>query len=62
LSEIVNLRLVRKRKARAEADQVAAERRSRFGRSKAETQAQTLRDDLSRRALDGHRRTPENES
>jgi len=56
MSEVVNLRLARKRRAREEADKLAAERRAQFGRSKAETQGQEQRRALAERALDGHRR------
>jgi hypothetical protein len=58
LSEIVNLRLARKRKDRAEAEREAAERRVLFGRSKAEREAESERRERERRALDGHRREP----
>jgi hypothetical protein len=56
MSEIVNLRLARKRRARVEAESQAAERRVQFGRPKAERQAEAQRRDLAERALDGHRR------
>jgi hypothetical protein len=62
VSELVNLRLARKRKAREEADRQAAERRAKYGRSKAEVRAQSLRDNIAERALDGHRRAPIDES
>jgi hypothetical protein len=56
MSDLVNLRLVRKRRAREAADRLAAEQRARFGRSKAETQAEAERRALAARVLDGHRR------
>jgi uncharacterized membrane protein YqiK len=56
VSEIVNLRQARKRKARADADKTAAERRAAYGRPKAEKQAEALRREIEGRALDGHRR------
>jgi hypothetical protein len=56
MSEVVNLRLARKRRAREEAEKQAAERRAQFGRPKAETQAEQQRRALAERALDGHRR------
>ncbi len=62
MSELVNLRLARKRKAREEADRQAAERRAKFGRPKAETEAQALREEIAKRALDGHKRAPIDES
>ena len=61
MSEIVNLRLARKRKARAEAEREAAERRVRFGRSKAELGAEGERRAREARALDGHRLGPADE-
>jgi hypothetical protein len=62
MSELVNLRLARKRKAREQAGRQAAERRAQYGRPKAEVQAQALRDEIAARALDGHRRTSIDES
>ena len=56
MSEIVNLRLARKRKARDDAEKQAAERRVQFGRSKAEVKAEAERRALADRALDGQRR------
>ena len=55
MSEIVNLRQARKRKMREKAEREAAERRVRFGRAKANTEAEAQRRDLATRALDGHR-------
>jgi Domain of unknown function (DUF4169) len=62
VSEIVNLRLARKRKAREGAERQAAERRAKYGRAKAEIGAQALREEIADRALDGHKRTPIDES
>jgi hypothetical protein len=59
MSEIVNLRHVRKAKARAAAAQTAAENRQRFGASKAERTSQAAQREIERRRLDGHRRTPD---
>lgn len=56
MSEIVNLRLARKRKARAEAEREAVERRAQFGRPRAELEAETERRAREARTLDGHRR------
>ncbi len=54
-SEVVNLRLARKRRAREQAEKTAAERRAQFGRSKAEAQVEDKRRDLNALALDGCR-------
>jgi len=62
MSEIVNLRLARKRKAREEAERQAAERRVQFGRTKGEKRTQALLRDIEARTLEGHRRTPLDES
>jgi hypothetical protein len=62
VSELVNLRLARKRKAREEAERQAAERRAKYGRTKGDVQAQAHREEIAERALDGHRRAPIDES
>ena len=56
VSEVVNLRLARKRKLRETAEREAAERRAQFGRPKAERDAEAERRARAARALDGHRR------
>jgi hypothetical protein len=61
LSEIVNLRLARKRKAREEAERHAVERRSHFGRTKGEKQGQAQLRELQERSLEGHRLTTRDE-
>ena len=48
-ADIVNLRRARKTKARAEREQQAAENRVRFGRTKAERQAQSITRERERR-------------
>lgn len=53
--EIVNLRLARKRKARAQAEADAAVNRAAHGRAKAEKKATAAREALEARRLDGHR-------
>lgn len=53
MGDIVNLRRVRKQKARDEADRHAAENRARFGRSKAERQAEASRRRVEAGTLDG---------
>ena len=56
MSEIVNLKRHRKRLARAEEEQKAAENRRRFGRSKAEREGEKAEDDRAKRHIDGHKR------
>lgn len=55
MGEIVNLRRVKKAKARTDAAIKAAENRSRTGRTKLERDAETRRDALATRTLDGAR-------
>ncbi len=52
MSEIVNLRLARKRKARADKEQQAAGNRAKFGRTKAEKQRDAAEAGRDRRHLD----------
>lgn len=54
-SEIVNLRKARKAKARAVDEARAEQNRIRFGRSRAERDAQDARRQRDARLLDGHR-------
>lgn len=62
MSDIINLRLARKRKARAEKAQAAEQNRVLFGRSKYEkTEAQKLAV-RNARLLDGHKRDRPDES
>jgi hypothetical protein len=56
MAEIVNLRNVRKRKARAEREVAAEANRLKFGRSKAERTLQEAEDALNVRRLDEHKR------
>lgn len=56
MSQIVNLRSVRKKRARAEAESKAAENRVRFGMSKQERQAAGAAKEASERRHDAHRR------
>jgi len=58
-ADIVNLRLARKQKARAERERVAEGNRLRFGRSASERKQSAAIKDLETRALDGKRRPPE---
>lgn len=60
-AEIVNLRKVRKQKARAEKESAAAANRLAFGRTKDEKAATRAREDLAQRTLDGVRRDPPKE-
>jgi hypothetical protein len=54
--EIINLRLARKNKARADAEKQAEENRLKFGRSKAEKSLNAAKKDLTDKSLDGHKR------
>lgn len=56
MGEVVNLRLARKRKARAEKEQVAERNRTLFGRTKTERILDAAEKDRAREFLDGHRR------
>jgi hypothetical protein len=58
MGEVVNLRLARKRKARAEKAQAADENRARFGRSGAARERQQAMDEIDSRRHEGHRRSP----
>ena len=53
MCEIVNLRKVRKAKARKDAAEAAAENRTRHGRNAAERARDTLEAEQARRTLDG---------
>ncbi len=56
MAEIVNLRMARKVRDRAVAEQKAAENRARFGRTKAEKATQRAKAEREARTLDGARR------
>lgn len=56
MAEIVNLRLARKQKARADKDARAEQNRVTFGRSKAEKQKTAAEKALADRHVDGHKR------
>jgi Domain of unknown function (DUF4169) len=58
MGDIVNLRHVRKARARAEKAEVAAENRARFGRTKAEKSRDKAETEVVARTLDGAKRTP----
>lgn len=55
-ADIVNLRSLRKQKARTEREAQAAENRVKFGRSKAEKSLTKALNDKAERQLDGGRR------
>jgi hypothetical protein len=61
MAEIVNLRLARKKRARADKETRASENRVAFGRSKAERQATNAENEIAQRRLDLHRRDDEAE-
>lgn len=54
-AELVNLRRARKARLREEDERRAAENRARFGRPRAERDAQSAEADRAARALDGSR-------
>lgn len=55
MAEIINLRRVRKQRARQEAEQQAQQNRITFGRTKAERSLTEAERDKAARTLDGHR-------
>jgi hypothetical protein len=55
MAEIINLKDVRKQRARAEAEAQATENRTRFGRTRAERSRQTIDEHRTRRDHDGNR-------
>jgi hypothetical protein len=62
MAEIVNLRGVRKEKARRERTQTAETNRLKFGRPKAEAEHDRLEADRARRNHEGHRRDKDTDS
>lgn len=56
MAEIVNLRQVRKAKARAGKEAEAATNRAKFGRTKAEKQVEAAKKSIEDKRLDGHKR------
>ncbi len=56
MAEIVNLNRARKAKVRAGQQAQADANRQKFGRTKAEKEAEAARQALADRSLDGHRR------
>jgi hypothetical protein len=58
MAEIVNLRKLRKAKARSADESKAAENRVKFGRTRQERAKQAAEQALELRRIEGHRRTP----
>jgi hypothetical protein len=56
MADIINLRRARKKKAREDAENKAAENRITFGRSKDERALSEAQQNLSTNKLDGHKR------
>lgn len=59
MGEIVNLRMARKRKARAEAERTAEQNRITFGRTKQERELTEAERALEAKKLEAHRREKE---
>ena len=55
MAEIINLRQVRKQKARAQAEKTAEQNRIAFGRTKAERKLTEAERDKAARHIDGHK-------
>ena len=58
MAEIINLRRVRRQKARTQAERNAAVRRVEHGQSKAERNLSAAREEKARKDLDGRKRDP----
>ena len=56
MAEIINLRNIRKQKARADKDMQAAQNRVLFGRTKAEKLREAAEKSLAERRIDGHKK------
>lgn len=56
MAEIINLRMARKHKARADKEAQAQQNRITFGRTKAEKQQTSAEKALADKRIDGHRR------
>jgi len=56
MAEIINLRNIRKQKARADKDVQAAQNRVLFGRTKAEKLREAAEKSLAERRIDGHKK------
>jgi hypothetical protein len=62
MADIIKLRVARKQKRKAEEQQQAEENRARFGRPKADRNAELARKAKRNRDLDAHRLQPEAET
>ncbi|MDP9139503.1 MAG: DUF4169 family protein [Pseudomonadota bacterium] len=62
MSKVINLRQFRKRKAREDEAQQAAENRARFGRTKTQKEQDVLEAEAAQRRLDQLRREAADES
>jgi len=58
-SDVINLRRVRKAKARVDRELEAAANRAAFGRPKSEKQRSAAEERLAKRKIDAHRREPD---
>ncbi len=58
MADVINLRRARKAKERDAREREAAEKRRRFGLTRAEKDAEAVRRERAERAIDGHRRDP----
>lgn len=61
MADIVNLRMARKHKARADRKQAAEQNRALHGRSKAEREHDRRQAERAEKFIDGHRRSPATE-
>jgi hypothetical protein len=61
MGDIVNLRMARKRKARADAERSAEQNRITFGRTKQERELTEAERTLAKKKLDAHRRQTDQE-
>jgi hypothetical protein len=59
MAEIVNLRQWRKRQARSDSEEKAAQNRAKFGRTKSDKETQNISTTKSARHLDHHLLDPE---
>ena len=58
MADVINLRRARKAKDRDARERDAAEKRRRFGATRAEKEAEAARRKRAERLIDGHRRDP----
>jgi hypothetical protein len=58
MADVINLRRARKAKDRDAREREAAEKRRRFGLTRAEKEAEAARRERAKRIIDGHRRDP----